>query len=268
MQKIIFEKYSASGNDFLITHCGFTNDVDDALCDHFDLSFLARLLCHRFEGIGADGLVVVSPHEQYDYQWKFYNSDGSEASMCGNASRCVGLYSFLHSFAPRVHHFLSGAGKIGIEILNQTYPYRVKSVLGEYKYLGSFGEWNLFDTGVPHLVKLTSKEEYENLSLEDMRVLRKQYDANVNIAFCENETFVIKTYERGVEGITLACGTGMASLVALLHYFHGQDQDFLMIPPSKEVLKFYIEGKVISFEGEVKKIAECEVNLNDFGVEI
>lgn len=256
---MLFEKYSASGNDFLITHWKY-------LEKEINRSSLAVLLCNRFEGIGADGLVILDSHLEYPYVWDFYNSDGSKASMCGNASRCVGLYAYLHSLASKSHCFLSGAGEIGVEILSENYPYKVKSHLGKYKKIDKIQEWSLFDTGVPHLVKLASKEEFEKITLEEMRALRETYDANINIAYQDGESYKIKTYERGVEGITLACGTGMASLVALLDRGLDQIQRYQIIPPIGEVLNFEIMKQKISFGGEVRKIAQCQINLENFGV--
>lgn len=252
------EKYSASGNDFLITH---------TLPSSINLSELAIKLCDRHNGIGADGLVILKPHQQYAYEWDFYNSDGSRAKMCGNASRCVGLYAFLHSLAPQKHQFLSGAGVIEVEITHPNFPYRVSSNLGTYKIfaLNQDNGWNFFDTGVPHLVKfLEDEEEFENFCIHSMKDLRLQYDSNVNIVFPTPKGYKVKTYERGVEDITLACGTGMASVVASL-YEKGEikNNQVTLIPPSGEYLFFEIKNEQISFEGEVKRIAKCTIILKE-----
>ncbi|ANV97422.1 diaminopimelate epimerase [Helicobacter enhydrae] len=254
------EKYSASGNDFLITHIPPSN---------FDLALFARKVCDRHQGIGADGLVILYPHEKYAYQWRFYNSDGSLASMCGNASRCVGLYAFLHSLAPQKHQFLSGAGMIEVEILSTQAPYRVLSHLGTYQLfaLNQDNGWDFFNTGVPHLVRFVKTlEEFQIFSIESMKDMRLQYDANVNIVCKTQEGYRIKTYERGVEDITLACGTGMASVVASLKERGELEGDeVILIPPSDELIKFRIQEKNISFEGEVKRIAKCQIDLSFLG---
>lgn len=249
------EKYSASGNDFLITH---------TLPHTLNPSELALKLCDRHNGIGADGFVILKPHKEYAYEWDFYNSDGSRAKMCGNASRCVGLYAFLHSLAPKKHNCLSGAGVIEVEITSENFPYRVSSNLGAYKIfaLNQDNGWDFFDTGVPHLVKfLESEEEFENFCIHSMRDLRIQYDSNVNIVFPTPKGYKIKTFERGVENITLACGTGMASVVASL-YERGEmsSNQVTLIPHSGEHLLFEIQDEQISFEGQVKRIAKCSVN--------
>lgn len=253
-----FEKYSASGNDFLITH---------TLPHTLNPSFLASKLCDRHNGIGADGLVILKPHREYAYEWDFYNSDGSKAKMCGNASRCVGLYAFLHDLAPQKHSFLSGAGIIDVEITSIDFPYRVSSNLGAYKIfaLNQENGWDFFDTGVPHLVKfLDNQEEFDSFCMHTMKDLRMQYDSNVNIVFPTPEGYKIKTFERGVENITLACGTGMASVVASL-YERGEmsGNQVTLIPPSGEHLIFEIENEQISFEGLVKRIAKCIIDSNE-----
>lgn len=256
---MLLEKYSASGNDFLITHF---------IPQGIDLSKLAIMLCNRFEGIGADGLALLSPHPSYAYQWDFYNCDGSRASMCGNASRCAGLYAYFHQLGGQKHQFLSQSRGIEIEILSSSYPYKVQSVLGPYKLLQKIQNWFLIDTGVPHLVcLLENKKAFDAFELEEMRHLRALYDANVNIAYKEQNIFWIKTYERGVEGITLSCGTGMASLVALLKESNKLHSPFVeIIPPLGKSLIFTLRGEEISFEGEVQKIAECKINLKEFGI--
>lgn len=255
-------KYSASGNDFLITHI---------IPSNLNLSEFAKKICNRHQGIGADGLVILYPHEKYAYQWKFYNSDGSLASMCGNASRCVGLYAFLHNLAEQKHQFLSGSGVIEVEVTQNHPPYQVHSNLGAYKLfaLNHDSGWDFFNTGVPHLVKFVdSLEEFENFPTQTMRDLRLQYDSNVNIVFKVQEGYKIKTYERGVEELTLACGTGMASVVASLKE-RGEliGDEVNLIPPSNEILKFKIQEKNISFQGEVKPIAKCLIDSSFLGEE-
>ncbi len=98
---MIVTKYSANGNDFIIFIAQ----------EHKDRSDLARRLCHRQNGVGADGMVVVIPHTNYDFEWEFYNSDGSVASMCGNASRAVAHFAHEKGISKGGRsEFLTGAG--------------------------------------------------------------------------------------------------------------------------------------------------------------
>ncbi|NOR54933.1 MAG: diaminopimelate epimerase, partial [Sulfurovum sp.] len=96
-------KYSANGNDFVMMTAN----------EKSDRSALAAKLCHRQNGVGADGLVVVMPHAKYDFEWDFYNADGSSAAMCGNASRAVAHYAHEKGISVDNHaEFLTGAGVI------------------------------------------------------------------------------------------------------------------------------------------------------------
>ncbi|GMB91785.1 diaminopimelate epimerase [Helicobacter ailurogastricus] len=255
-------KYCASGNDFLITH-------------HFKPSnrqTLAKELCNRHFGFGADGLVVLLPHDQHAYTWEFYNADGSLADMCGNASRCVGLYAYEQTLAPKKHSFLSGAGVISVEVLEVTQSGGVvQSNLGAPKWLDTLDiqgqEWALIDTGVPHLVHfVASLEDIPKAKTPTMQALRQQFNANVNVAYIKDpQTIHLATYERGVEDITLACGTGMAA-VFVAGLKRGVEAKARCIPPSKEVLTLGLEKDEVLFSGAVKKVGRCLTNTPPFAM--
>ncbi|WP_104711463.1 diaminopimelate epimerase [Helicobacter felis] len=245
---MLLHKYCASGNDFLITH-QFTPQ---------DRSALAKRICDRHYGFGADGLVVLLPHSKHAYTWEFYNADGSCASMCGNASRCVGLYAYQQGLAPSKHTFLSGAGVISLEVLNLN-PQGgvVQSNLGTPKCLESLqleGQiWHLLDTGVPHLVHFVDHpNKIPTHKTPQMQTLRARFDANVNFAYIQDpRTIKLATYERGVEDITLACGTGMAAVFACAYYQHNHNPQAILIPPSGEALNWYLLDDELYFQGQV-----------------
>lgn len=251
---MILHKYSGSGNDFLIFHSFL----------HEDRSNLARKVCHRQNGIGADGLIVLLPHAKHFYEWEFYNADGSNAEMCGNASRCVAHYAYKNSLAPAKHSFLTQAGVIEVEVENDL----VESNLGKYNILEVFdqklekfsGKWYLIDTGVPHLVHFVSDIlDLDNPPIPLLKNLREKYNANVNLAYIhDSQKISLLTYERGVEYITLACGTGMGAVFAIAKEFYRGDLSTTLIPPSKEKLVFKMNNGKISFKGHVKFIAVCE----------
>ena len=137
-------KYSANGNDFVM----FIAQKGD------DRTELAKTLCHRQNGIGADGLVVLVPHDEYDFEWEFYNSDGSQADMCGNASRAVAHYAHEKGISKDGKaEFLTGAGVIratinGLYVVSDMTEPDIKR-----EDIEEEGEtWWLIDSGVPHLV--------------------------------------------------------------------------------------------------------------------
>ncbi|AKF25847.1 diaminopimelate epimerase [Sulfurovum lithotrophicum] len=236
-------KYSANGNDFIIFIAQ----------GHEDRSELAKKLCHRQNGVGADGMVVVLPHKEYDFEWEFYNSDGSEANMCGNASRAVAHFAHEKGISKDGKaEFLTGAGVIRATI-NGLY---VVSDMVEPDIqrddIDENGErWWLIDSGVPHLVAI--RENIDNFDLAEARRLREKYDANINICRLDGDTLYVRTYERGVEDETLACGTGMVACYIRLHK-EGKVPDQIKVHPKSgdELYVSYEEG-VYRFGGKVTK---------------
>ncbi|RAX52272.1 diaminopimelate epimerase [Helicobacter sp. 16-1353] len=242
-------KYSASGNDFLIFHT-FKKD---------DYSKLAKKLCNRHNGIGADGLVALLPHTKYAYEWDFYNSDGSNAEMCGNASRCVAHYAYKNQLAPKKHSFLAKAGEIKVEVNGLV----VEVNFGKIKMLDkNIIENNLhfylLDSGVPHLVAFINEKSNLPKNKNDfLQNLRQKYNANVNLAYIKNKNKIhLATYERGVEEITLACGSGMAATFYLALSNKKIKNDCILIPPSGDKLHFRTEKNDVYFKGAVQKIGD------------
>ena len=203
-QQIAISKYNASGNDFVIFHT-FRRD---------DYSELAKTLCHRISGVGADGLVVVLPAstDDVDFEWDFYNSDGSHAGMCGNASRAVSHYAFKNQLiTTRRMSFLSSSGIIRTQVFDQD---QIETTLTPHKIINSNitlknkSYW-LADTGVPHIV--TVCDDIDDFDISLARELRQKYEANVNWVMIKDGNLFVRTYERGVEDETLACGTGISA---------------------------------------------------------
>lgn len=244
---MLISKYSASGNDFVIFHAD----------KKIDRSALAKELCHRQEGIGADGLIVIVPHETYDFEWQFYNSDGSSAEMCGNGSRACAHYAFTHNLAPSNMSFLTEAGVInaqvdGVIVLSELTPPKIleKDIVFNGK------DWWKIDTGVPHMVHIT--QNIKEFDILEARELRYKYNANVNIVFVDGENLRVRTYERGVEDETLACGTGMAA-----SYYRALQEGLVsnnieVYPTSGETLYLGMNERTITFKGAVKNTFTTE----------
>lgn len=234
-------KYNASGNDFVIFHDS----------KHQDRTELAKILCDRHAGIGADGLIVCIPHGEYDFQWQFYNDDGSSAEMCGNGSRACAHYALAHDLAEENMTFLTLAGPIkalvnGDIVTTELTPPLIKDDdIQEYGY-----SWWLIDTGVPHLV--TYDADINDFDLEMARELREKYNCNVNIAHLHEEGYIqVRTYERGVENETLACGTGMAACYYRAYKECKVEVETTMLPKSGEHLRVAYTGETLSFKGRV-----------------
>ncbi len=245
-------KYNASGNDFIIFH--------DAKIK--DRSKLAKLLCNRQKGVGADGMVVLVPHDEYDFEWEFYNSDGSDAAMCGNATRAVAHYAVEKGISLNHHaEFLTGAGLIRAEVNGQYVvtdmisPKMIQQNIEEFGYT-----WWLMDTGVPHLVSI--RDSVEEFDLAQAKELRDKYNANVNICTITDTGMTVRTYERGVEGETLACGTGvMACYVRALEEELVDEGQCAIIAHSGEELYMELKHDTYRFGGKVTKtfVAQTEM---------
>ena len=238
-------KYNASGNDFVIFHSFQT----------YDRSELARKLCDRQKGVGADGLIVLLPHATYDFAWQFYNSDGSVASMCGNGTRACTHYAYNNQLAGKTMRFLTGAGVISSVVEGDvvetelTSPQKMSEPFNEHGLV-----WYFYDTGVPHLVAFV--DDINSFDKSITRQMRHKHNANVNYVELKNNALHVRTYERGVEDETLACGTGMAASFYAAYLEKMVGECVKVYPTSGEELSLRIQNKTLFFKGRVQKVFE------------
>jgi len=241
-------KYSANGNDFVMFIAQESKDR----------STLAQQLCHRQNGVGADGLVVVLPHDEYDFQWEFYNADGSHADMCGNASRAVAHFAHEKGIAKNNKaEFLTGAGVMratinGLYVVSDmTEPDILRTDIEEYGK-----NWWLINSGVPHLVCV--RDNIDDFNIEEARTLRHKYNCNVNICKLDGNTMYVRTYERGVEDETLACGTGIVACFIRNHKEGNVSNQVKVYPKSGDELYVSYEEGIYRFGGKVTKTFVAE----------
>jgi len=238
-------KYNASGNTFVIFHSDNKEDY----------SQLAIQLC---KDENVDGLIVVVPHEKYDFEWLFYNNDGSTASMCGNGTRAVAHYAFSNNLASNNVQFLTGAGVINCIVdgdiveTTMTKPIPLKSKFSEFGF-----EWVMVDTGVPHLVTIV--DDLDKFDLEICSKMRFSHNANVNFAKVEDDFLRVRTYERGVEGETQACGTGMTACFLRALELNLITTPANVYPTSGELLSLKKDDNNVYFKGQVIKEETKEV---------
>lgn len=205
-----FEKYHGAGNDFIIID-GFSNNIN------LSQKQIELLCCRRF-GIGADGLMIIEKSTDYDFIMRFYNSDGLEASMCGNGGRCVALFAFNHNFAGKKMNFIAPDGLHHAEIKENS----ILLSMNDVDKITEYSDGYFLNTGSPHFVKFT-----DNIAAIDVNFTGKQLAddkrfspnrTNVNFIETISGNFKIATFERGVENETYACGTGaVASAIILFH---------------------------------------------------
>lgn len=214
-----FTKMHGAGNDFVII-----NTLEEKT-DLSDIPRLAKTLCSRRTGIGADGLMLAAKAEgDADFKLLFYNSDGSLGEMCGNGARCIARYGFEHGLASKTQRIETTAGLVTGERISKTL-YRIRlndpSIIDLER--GGCAYVELGDPGIPHAVLI--KDDWDTVSEDELRTLGKKlryspaFPKGANVSFVRltgKDEIKAVTYERGVEDFTLACGTGCGSIVTAL----------------------------------------------------
>jgi diaminopimelate epimerase len=207
-----FFKLSGSGNDFIVIDNRRRVVAEEAMVP------LARALCPRGRSVGADGLILLEDSDRVDFEWRFFNADGSEAEMCGNGGRCAARVAHLIGLAPEKMVFETLAGDIRAEILPGEIKLEMVPPAGlrlDYPLAVDGREMTVssLNTGVPHVVIWT--DDLERAEVFDLgrkiRYHETYRPAGTNVNFVQvlgPDTMAIRTYERGVENETLACGTG------------------------------------------------------------
>jgi diaminopimelate epimerase len=244
-----FCKMQGAGNDFIIINNMKLNIPVNKL------PAISKKLCQRKVSIGADGLMAVDfPDGDADFKMLFFNRDGSIGEMCGNGARCISRYAYINNIAGKKMTFETGAGIVSAEILEGRL---VKIMLNNPEVINLYNDIEidginyelsyieLGNPGLPHaVVKYNLKQADENKLREEGIKIRyyKGFTKGVNVNFFEvldENTVLVKTYERGVEDFTLACGTGSASTaVALMLKGYLKDNKAKMINDGGEL---YIE---------------------------
>ena len=255
---IEFSKLSGSGNDFIII------DNMDLRINSDDFRRYVPVICKRRICVGADGVILVEPSSKADFKWRFFNSDGSEAEMCGNGGRCVARFVYEKGIVrKRLISFETLAGIIKAEVrgrsvkIQLTPPYGM--ILDESLDLDTTEiEFSFVNTGVPHVVIFV--DELEKIDVHGLgRGIRfhKRFSpegTNVNFVCIKDGKIYYRTYERGVEDETLACGTGAVACAVV-----AAEKGLIRLPAdvvtrSGEVLRIYREKENIFLEGLTKWI--------------
>ncbi len=206
--KIVFKKYQGAGNDFIII------DNRESIFNPDDSNLITKMCDRRF-GIGADGLILICKSPEYDFEMKYFNSDGFIGSMCGNGGRCSADFAVKSGIAGNkmvfkaydgIHKALSEDGLIRLQMNDVTVPDLIR---GNY----------FINTGSPHYMVFV-KNANETDVFNEGKKLRWSEDfapggTNVNFVEVVENGIYVRTFERGVEDETLSCGTGVtASAIA------------------------------------------------------
>jgi diaminopimelate epimerase len=272
MKSIDFVKMVASGNDFVVVEVARSQGHKVTR-----LKEVARKICDRKYGVGADGLLVVEKSKIADIKMRIFNADGSEAEMCGNGARCFALH--VHSQLPTPASQLPTPAsqlkietKAGIiEAIVQKDKVRIRLTDAKnikldipIKVNNRMLKLNFVNTGVPHAVVFT--EGLEKIDVFNLgryiRYHKKFAPKGTNANFIEvlgNNSIAIRTYERGVEDETLACGTGSVASALIFSLKSGYQGPVSVLTKGKEILKVYFRKEKNNFydvwlEGQAKKV--------------
>jgi diaminopimelate epimerase len=211
MDAVPFTKMSGSGNDFILVD-NRARTLDEACIGAFVVG-----VCRRRISVGADGVILIERSEAADFRWRFFNADGSTAAMCGNGARCAARFAVLQGICGPEPRFETGAGVIAARVdgrrvrVRMTDPGELQADL-RLELAGGPVTVSCIDTGVPHAVLVV-----DDVARVDVDALGREIrlhprfapaGTNANVISAEPGGIAIRTYERGVEAETLACGTG------------------------------------------------------------
>ncbi len=259
---------SGSGNDFIII------DNRKNIIEEKDLRSFITKVCTRRMSVGADGFILIENCDSADFKWQFFNSDGSRAEMCGNGARCVARFAFINKIAGPNMSFVTDAGIVHAQVIDDrvkvnmmnpseyTYDYQIELKSGPLTV-------SSLNTGVPHVVIIT--DILENVDVagtgREIRFHKNYAPAGTNVNFIngiKNKTIYIRTYERGVEDETLACGTGSIASALVAAHKYNVESPVDVITRSKGVLTIHykqVNGRFydIYLEGDARVIYKGEL---------
>jgi diaminopimelate epimerase len=272
MNLLPFWKMQGSGNDFIVI-----DHRQPRVAEPGRIGLVKKLCALKF-GVGADGLIFIEPSDTVDFRWRFFNADGSEAEMCGNGGRCAARFAYLNGIAPAKMAFETLAGVIHAEVFGR----RVKLELSQPHGLKlnveiplPAGSWigHFINTGVPHLVlpvaDLAAAPVAEIGRAIRFHSLFQPAGTNVNfVQFSGPRELKVRTYERGVEDETLACGTGSVAAALVASRLHTLPSPIAVHPSRGETLTIYFDNhdgnfQSVFLEGEAAVVFQGEIWLDE-----
>ncbi len=253
-----FYKYQGTGNDFIMidNRQGIFNKNNTKL-----ISFL----CDRRFGIGADGLILLENHDTYDFKMIYFNSDGNESSMCGNGGRCIASFAqFLNVVENKcTFEAIDGMHKA---ILHDD---QVSLLMQDVSGIENHGSHLFLNTGSPHHVQLESMLKDLDIKEEGAKIrYGKPYnEVGTNVNFVKklsDNSFAIRTYERGVEDETLSCGTGVTAVALAMNYIGETEKNLVQLETEGGRLEVAFKKSENGFEdiwlkGPAKQVFKGEI---------
>jgi diaminopimelate epimerase len=268
MKKIPFFKMSGSGNDFIII------DNRNGIVDEGGLSSFIQKVCMRRMSAGADGMILIEKNDSADFMWRFFNSDGGRAEMCGNGARCAARFAYLNGIAGDAMSFATDAGIVHAEIKGERSKVKMTDPSGftddcTIELIGGPLALSCVNTGVPHAVAITDDIEAVDVRGKGREIRYHKYfaPAGTNVNFMtgiRSGTISVRTYERGVEDETLACGTGSIASALVTAYKNKSVSPINVTTRSGGVLTVYFSRDSEKFhdiylEGDARVIYKGEL---------
>ncbi len=254
---IRFKKYQGTGNDFVM--------IDDRGGEFPAENYkLVARLCHRRFGIGADGLILVRAHPDCDFEMRYYNADGQPGSMCGNGGRCAVMFARQLGIFKNSCRFMASDGLHRGQIQNGKVRLQMQDVASVQCHDGYF----FADTGSPHYVAFVDDVDTFPV-VEQGRKIRQQPafapgGTNVNFVTRRADLLDVRTYERGVEDETWACGTGATAVALVAALQNSQSPVMLKVKGGQLQVAFERQGKAfknIYLTGPATHVFSGEVTL-------
>ncbi len=271
MSTITFAKMVATGNDFILVD-NRGGKIEKIVGE---MSRFANRVCARRESIGGDGLLLLENAKESDITMRIFNPDGGEVTMCGNGSRCVALYAFLKHITKRNMTISTKAGILKVHVGNNavkvqmTEPKDIKSRFW-ITVTGWAFEAAFIDTGVPHVVHFV--DDIQGVDVKRLGRKIRFHDefapegTNVNFVKVDAKHHItVRTYERGVEDETYACGTGAVASAILASELHSVQSPVRVRTSGGEILTIYFKRRKNRFrdvylEGGVKMVYEGRID--------
>lgn len=269
-----FYKLQGCGNDFVALDNRVLRLPEGLMAEW------ARKICPRAFGVGADGLFFLDhpTDAAADYRWHFFNADGSRAEMCGNASRCAGRLAHALGLAGVRQRLATDAGVIAIEVLPETGQVKVQLTtpkdvaLGvRLDVLGRETEVHFVNTGVPHAVLFVDEVRAVDVAAVGRAVRFHEHFApagtNANfVQVLDSGHALVRTYERGVEGETLACGTGVSAVLVVASALGRTGDRVENTTSGGEVLVTSLEVGSVFLQGAAELTFTGELNIPALGL--
>ncbi|MEG1611488.1 MAG: diaminopimelate epimerase [Alistipes sp.] len=261
-----FVKYEGAGNDFIL--------IDVRQTAYVPSSKIIAELCNRHFGVGADGVMLLGSSTRCQCTMRYFNADGSVGEMCGNGGRCFALFA---------HHLGIGGAELCFESLDGDHTARLLSSdncagvveLGmiDVEHIIAGGSWWSLNTGVPHYVEFTDNAESINLATRGREICHDtaRFPQGTNVNFVQITgwgAIRMRTYERGVEAETLACGTGATAAALVTNFVLQPDITHFEVSVPGGMLQISFERNGLKYsnirlKGDARKVFSGVINIEN-----